>query len=179
MVPMDMFTRSLIATEPDREASTALLGSSLLVELAPATYTAGRYLPQLFGAHLVRGHSSRRPLLLAIVIAGGVGILTIVCTAQMIRMIETAIVIVKFFIAFCLYALTTGRIGPAYGDSIAKALMKGRRVWYDGWVDPPTSGCRPRQLNCQSGVVRAQHDERGVRRLAPRVYNHLYCALRG
>jgi len=110
-----------------------LSGSSLLVGLVGATYALGRYLPQLLGAHMVRGLSRRKPLLMAIVIAERVGILAIACTAQLIGVVATPVVIVLFFVAFCFYAVTTGLIGPVYGDFVAKALMKGRG-WYYGFV---------------------------------------------
>ena len=39
-----------------------LSGSSVLVGLVAATFAIGRYLPQLIGAHLVRGRSRRNGL---------------------------------------------------------------------------------------------------------------------
>lgn len=110
-----------------------LTGSSVLVGLVAATFAVGRYLPQLVGAHLVRGRDRRKPLLLGIVIAERVGILAIALTAQAIGAIPTDLVIVLFFIAFCAYAITTGLIGPVYGDFVAKALTKGRG-WFYGIV---------------------------------------------
>ena len=110
-----------------------LSGSSVLVGLVAATYALGRYLPQLVGAHLVRGRSRRKPLLLAIVIAERVGILAIACTAQLIGVLDSSTVLVIFFVSFCAYAMTTGLIGPVYGDFIAKALTRGRG-WYYGCV---------------------------------------------
>ncbi|HPU02652.1 MAG TPA: hypothetical protein PLY47_02050, partial [Rhodoglobus sp.] len=46
-----------------------LTGSTLLVGLVAAVYAVGHYLPQVVGAHLVRGRTRRKPLLLAIVVA--------------------------------------------------------------------------------------------------------------
>jgi MFS family permease len=37
---------------------------------------------------------------------------------------------VLFFVAFCGYAVTTGLIGPVYGDFIAKAFTRGRGWYY-------------------------------------------------
>lgn len=110
-----------------------LSGSSVLVGLVAATFALGRYLPQLVGAHLVRGRSRRKPLLLAIVVAERVGILAIACTAQLIGVLDPTVVLVVFFISFGGYAMTTGLIGPVYGDFIAKALTRGRG-WYYGCV---------------------------------------------
>ncbi|MEO6941997.1 MAG: MFS transporter [Terrimesophilobacter sp.] len=110
-----------------------LSGSSLLVGLVAATFAVGRYLPQLVGAHLVRGRSTRKPLLLGIVIAERVGILAIAVTAQFIGVLSTAVVLVLFFVTFCAYAVTTGLIGPVYGDFVAKALTSGRG-WFYGIV---------------------------------------------
>jgi len=110
-----------------------LSGSAVLVGLVAATFAIGRYLPQLIGAHMVRGRSRRQPLLLAIVIAERVGILAIAGTAQLIGVLSTPLVLTLFFIAFCGYAITTGLIGPVYGDFVAKALTKGRG-WFYGSV---------------------------------------------
>lgn len=110
-----------------------LSGSSVLVGLVAATFAVGRYLPQLVGAHLVRGRSRRKPLLLAIVVAERVGILAIAGTAQLIGLADNGVVIALFFVAFCGYAITTGLIGPVYGDFVAKALTKGRG-WFYGSV---------------------------------------------
>lgn len=111
----------------------ALSDSSVLVGLVAATFAVGRYLPQLVGAHLVRGRARRKPLLLAIVIAERIGILAIAITAQLIGVVSTEVVLVIFFIAFCGYAITTGLIGPVYGDFVAKALTRGRG-WFYGSV---------------------------------------------
>ncbi len=110
-----------------------LSGSALLVGLVAATFAIGRYLPQLIGAHLVRGRDRRKPLLLAIVIAERVGILAIAGTAQLIGLVDNSVVLVLFFLAFCGYAITTGLIGPVFGDFVAKALTKGRG-WFFGSV---------------------------------------------
>lgn len=110
-----------------------LSGSTVLVGLVAATFAIGRYLPQLIGAHLVRGRDRRKPLLLSIVIAERVGILAIACTAQLIGIVDNGIVLLLFFLAFCGYAVTTGLIGPVFGDFVAKALTKGRG-WFFGSV---------------------------------------------
>ena len=110
-----------------------LSGSSVLVGLVAATFAIGRYLPQLIGAHLVRGRSRRKPMLLTIVIAERVGILAIAGTAQLIGAVDTGVVLGLFFLAFCAYAVTTGLIGPVYGDFVAKALTRGRG-WFYGSV---------------------------------------------
>lgn len=110
-----------------------LSGSAVLVGLVAATFAVGRYLPQLVGAHMVRGRSKRQPLLLGIVIAERVGILAIAGVAQLIGIVPTPVVLTLFFVAFCGYAITTGLIGPVYGDFVAKALTKGRG-WFYGSV---------------------------------------------
>lgn len=111
----------------------SLSNNAVLVGLVAATFAVGRYLPQLVGAHLVRGRKRRKPLLMAIVIAERVGILAIAITAQLIGLVPHGVVLVIFFIVFCGYAITTGLIGPVYGDFVAKALTKGRG-WYYGFV---------------------------------------------
>ena len=106
-----------------------LSGSAVLVGLVAAVYAIGHYLPQLIGAHLVRGRQRRKPLLLAIVVAERVGILAIAITAQLIGVLDTTTILVIFFIAFGGYAITTGLIGPVYGDFLAKAITR-NRGWY-------------------------------------------------
>ncbi len=107
----------------------ALSNSAVLVGLVAAVYALGHYLPQLIGAHLVRGRSRRKPLLLAIVVAERVGILAIAITAQLIGVLDPTVIIVLFFVAFGGYAITTGLIGPVYGDFLAKAITH-NRGWY-------------------------------------------------
>lgn len=109
---------------------SALTGSSLLVGLVAATFAIGRYLPQLVGAHLVMGRSRRKPLFLAIVIAERVGILAIAVSATLIDLVPSGVVISLFFVSFCFYAITTGLIGPVYGDFVAKALTRARGFFF-------------------------------------------------
>lgn len=106
-----------------------LSGSTVLVGLVAAVYAIGHYLPQLIGAHLVKGRSRRKPLLMGIVVAERVGILAIAITAQLIGVLDTTVILVIFFIAFGGYAVTTGLIGPVYGDFLAKAITR-NRGWY-------------------------------------------------
>lgn len=108
-----------------------LTGSAALVGLVGATYALGRYLPQLVGAHLVLGRARRKPTLFWIVVAERVGILAIALTAQSVGVWDAALVVPLFFLAFCAYAVTTGLIGPVYGDFLAKALPRSRG-WYYG-----------------------------------------------
>ena len=108
-----------------------LTGSAALVGLVGATYALGRYLPQLVGAHLALGRARRKPALFWIVVAERIGILAIALTAQAVGVWDTGIVVLLFFLAFCAYAITTGLIGPVYGDFVAKALPRSRG-WYYG-----------------------------------------------
>lgn len=112
---------------------SALTGSSLLVGLVAATFAVGRYLPQLVGAHLVMGRTRRKPLFLVIVAAERVGVLAIAISASLIDVLPNAVVLLIFFVSFGLYAITTGLIGPVYGDFVAKALTKARG-WFFGVV---------------------------------------------
>lgn len=107
-----------------------LSDSSLLVGLLGAIYAVGHYLPQLIGAHLVHGRTRRKPTMLAIVVAERVGILAIAIVAQTIGGIPNEVVLALFFVAFCGYAITTGLIGPVYGDFISKAFTRGRGWYY-------------------------------------------------
>lgn len=109
---------------------SALTGSSLLVGLVAATFAIGRYLPQLVGAHLVIGRARRKPLFLAIVVAERFGILAIAISASLIGLVANGLVLTLFFAAFALYAITTGLIGPVYGDFVAKGLTKSRGVFF-------------------------------------------------
>jgi len=111
----------------------ALTGSSLLVGLVAATFAIGRYLPQLVGAHLVMGRARRKPLFLVIVVAERLGILAIAVSATLIDVLPNSAVLLIFFLSFGLYAITTGLIGPVYGDFVAKALTKARG-WFFGTV---------------------------------------------
>jgi len=111
----------------------ALTGSSLLVGLVAATFAIGRYLPQLVGAHLVMGRARRKPLFLAIVVAERFGVLAIAISATLIDALPNAVVLLIFFVSFGIYAITTGLIGPVYGDFVAKALTKARG-WFFGTV---------------------------------------------
>jgi MFS family permease len=112
---------------------SALTGSSILVGLVAATFAIGRYLPQLVGAHLVLGRARRKPLFLVIVGAERLGLLAIAVSATLIDVLPNSLVLLIFFVFFGLYAITTGLIGPVYGDFVAKALTKARG-WFFGVV---------------------------------------------
>lgn len=109
----------------------ALTGSAALVGLVGATFALGRYLPQLIGAHLVLGRARRKPTLFWIVVAERVGIFALAVIAQMVGIWDAAVVVPLFFVAFGAYAVTTGLIGPVYGDFLAKGLPR-TRGWYYG-----------------------------------------------
>lgn len=111
----------------------ALAEAPVLIGLVAATYALGRYFPQLIGAHLVIGRARRKPTLLAIALTERVGILAIALSAQLIGVVPDGAVLAVFFVAFGCYAVTTGLIGPVYGDLVAKALTRSRG-WYYGLV---------------------------------------------
>ncbi len=109
----------------------SLTGSAALVGLVGATYALGRYLPQLVGAHLVLGRPRRKPVLFWIVVAERGGILALAIIAQLVGIWDASVVVPLFFVAFGAYAVTTGLIGPVYGDFLAKGLPR-TRGWYYG-----------------------------------------------
>jgi len=110
-----------------------LSGSAFLVGLVAAIYALGHYLPQLFGAHLALGREKRKFLMLTIVSLERVGILAIAVAAQLVGVLDQAVVIALFLIAFAIYSVTTGLTGPVYGDFVSKALNRSRG-WYYGVV---------------------------------------------
>lgn len=110
-----------------------LSGSAFLVGLVAAIYALGHYLPQLYGAHLALGREKRKFLMLTIVSLERVGILAIAIAAQLVDVLDRGVVIALFFIAFAIYAVTTGLTGPVYGDFVSKALNRSRG-WYYGVV---------------------------------------------
>ena len=112
---------------------SALTSNPVLVGLVAALFAVGRYLPQLIGAHLVLGRSRRKPLFLAIVVAERFGILAIALSATLIGFVPPSVVLLVFFLSFTFYAVTTGLIGPVYGDFVAKGLPKARG-WFFGIV---------------------------------------------
>lgn len=108
----------------------ALTSSAMLVGLVAAVFAVGRYAPQLIGAHLILGRPRRKPLFLGIVVAERVGILAIALSAQLVGSAPKPLVVVLFFLAFGGYAVTTGLIGPVYGDFVAKAITRSRGWFY-------------------------------------------------
>jgi MFS family permease len=100
--------------------------------LLAATFAVGHFLPSLFGAHLASGRVRRKPLVLAIAGAERVGILAIALSALGVGVLPDAAVLALFFLAFAFYAVTTGLIGPAYGDFMAKSIVRWRGRFYGG-----------------------------------------------
>ncbi|HEX3428771.1 MAG TPA: MFS transporter, partial [Candidatus Limnocylindrales bacterium] len=100
--------------------------------LLAATFAVGHFLPSLFGAHLASGRVRRKPLVLAVAVAERVGILAMAAAAMTVGVLPNADVLVLFFLAFAFYAVTTGLIGPAYGDFMAKSIVRWRGRFYGG-----------------------------------------------
>lgn len=100
--------------------------------LLAATFAVGHFLPQLVGAHLASGRVRRKPLLFAVAVAERVGILAIALSALGIGHLPNPVVLLLFFLAFAFYAVTTGLIGPVYGDFMAKSILRWRGRFYGG-----------------------------------------------
>jgi MFS family permease len=109
---------------------TTIENNPLLVGAVGATFALGNSLPQIVGAHLLQGRRRRKPLLLAFAGAERAGILGIAVSAQLVGVVPDTVVLVSFFIAFGLYAATTGLLGPVYGDVLAKTFPDWRGYFY-------------------------------------------------
>lgn len=91
-----------------------------------AIFGFGRFAPQLIGAYLAMGRARQKPLVLAIAAAERVGMLLMAVAAQALAALPREFVVLLFLAAFAVYASTTGLIGPAYGDLLAKSIVRYR-----------------------------------------------------
>lgn len=111
---------------------SSLTNAPFIFGLLAATYALGHFLPQLAGAQLASGRARRKPLVFAIALAERLGILAIALSAMGVGVLSAELVLVLFFLAFAFYSMTTGLIGPVYGDYMAKSILHARGRFYGG-----------------------------------------------
>jgi MFS family permease len=101
-----------------------------LIGLVPALFFLGFYMPQLLGAHLVTGRTTRKPYIFWIAVTERLGILFIALIAQFLDFLTDTQALVLLLSAFMIYSVTTGLIGPAYSDFISKNIIRRRGLFY-------------------------------------------------
>ncbi|HZQ05668.1 MAG TPA: MFS transporter [Anaerolineae bacterium] len=101
-----------------------------IIGLFSATYAFGIFFPQLLGARLVSGKRFRKRYVFWIACAERVGILFIALSAQWTGVLGSNLTLIVFFIAFGLFSTTLGLIGPAYGDFVAKNILRQRGLFW-------------------------------------------------
>ena len=107
-----------------------LTDQKFFIGLVPALYFLGYYLPQLLGAHLVTGRTTRKRYIFWIAVAERFGILLIALLVQTLDWFTPGQTLALLMVAFTLYSITTGLIGPAYSDFISKHIIRRRGVFF-------------------------------------------------
>jgi MFS family permease len=109
---------------------SSIVNSPLLVGVVIAVFALGHSVPQIVGAHLLQGRLRRKPLLLMLAGAERIGILGIAISAQLADVVPPEVVVGLFLLAFGGYAVTTGLLGPVYGEVLAKTIVDWRGQFF-------------------------------------------------
>lgn len=111
-----------------------LSNASIWIGVVSAIAFLGAYTPQIFGAYMVSGTPTRKWVIFWIAVAERVGILMIALVAQFMHLMSKDLTLALFLISYAIYAMTTGLIGPAYGDYISKHIIKNRGIFYGSMI---------------------------------------------
>jgi MFS family permease len=111
-----------------------LSSASVWIGVVSAIAFIGAYTPQIFGAYMVSGSPTRKWAIFWIAVAERVGILMIALVAQFMHLMSKNLTLSLFLIAYAVYAITTGLIGPAYNDYISKHIIKNRGFFYGSMI---------------------------------------------
>ncbi len=101
-----------------------------VIGLVPAIYYLGYFFPQLVGAYIVNGKSTRKWTMFKIALAERVGILAIALIAQMLGYLSDSAAVVLFLLAYLVFSVTNGMIIPGYADFISKNIIRNRGLFY-------------------------------------------------
>lgn len=110
--------------------ASQLTSSKFLIGLIPALYYLGLFFPQLLGAYFVHGSPTRKWAIFWIAVAERLGIFCIALVAQMLGLLTDGQALVLLLLAFTLFTVTSGLIGPAYADFISKNIIRSRGLFY-------------------------------------------------
>lgn len=100
------------------------------VGVASAIYFWGFFFPQFIGAYLVNGKPRRKWTIFWIAIAERLAILVIAILLQVINGLTPASRLTLFLLAYAVFSVTNGLIGPAYADFISKNINRNRGQFY-------------------------------------------------
>ncbi len=107
-----------------------LTNQRVWVGVIASLYFWGFYFPQIIGAHLVQASPMRKWAIFWIAIAERAGILTIAILAGSIHLFSKSQMLILFVLAYAIFAVTNGLIGPAYADFISKTINRNRGQFY-------------------------------------------------
>jgi MFS family permease len=109
---------------------THLTDARLWVGMVSALYFWGYYFPQIIGAYIANIKPLRKWTIFWIAIAERAGILMIAILVQAYNLLTKSETLVLFFVAYAIFAVTNGLIGPAYADFISKSINRNRGTFY-------------------------------------------------
>jgi MFS family permease len=109
---------------------THLTDARVWVGVVSSLYFWGYYFPQIIGAYIVNVKPLRKWSIFWIAIAERVGILMIAVLVQIYHLLTKGETLVLFLVAFAIFAVTNGLIGPAYADFISKSINHHRGTFY-------------------------------------------------
>ena len=101
-----------------------------IIGLVPAIYYLGYFFPQLVGAYIVNGKSTRKWTMFTIAMAERVGILAIALIAQFLGLLSNSAAVILFLVAYLVFSVTNGMIIPGYADFISKNIIRNRGTFY-------------------------------------------------
>jgi len=109
---------------------THLTDARVWVGVVSALYFWGFYFPQIIGAYIANKKPLRKWTIFWIAIAERAGILMIALLVQVYHLLTKPETLALFLVAYAIFAVTNGLIGPAYADFISKSITRNRGTFY-------------------------------------------------
>jgi MFS family permease len=107
-----------------------LTDQRMWIGVISSLYFWGFYAPQLIGAHIASGMRLRKTAIFWIAIAERMGILMIAILAQSLNLLTGQAALALLLVAYAIFSITNGLIGPAYSDYISKSINRNRGQFY-------------------------------------------------
>jgi MFS family permease len=107
-----------------------LTDNQFYVGLIPSLFFLGYFLPQILGAYLINGKTTRKWTIFWIAVVERLGILAIAVVAQMLGVLSNHTALSLLLISYTVFTFTLGMIMPAYSDFISKNIIRRRGIFY-------------------------------------------------
>jgi len=107
-----------------------LTSQPVFIGIISAIFYLGFYIPQILGAYLVHGRTTRKGVVFRITLIQRIATFLLALIVQAIHLLPDPVILVLFLAAYTFFALTNGMIGPPYSDLINKTILYHRGLFY-------------------------------------------------